>query len=233
MLPRSEYEALFTPGSLGTIPIDDEIWRMLPVMHDLLSRKPNSRLLDVGAGVGAFTLLAAVIPSLAVWAFEPNPEVLPYLRQNIAGNGLADRILISEKAVLDTPCETWLNLPEGKRQGLATVGVPAFRSDRRHKVLAVTLDAELLPSFTPDVIKIDVEGAELMALRGGEKLIARCAPAIVVEVQDKRTMQLGYKGHRIADLLTGWGYRWRGIGNYNLLFWKRPEHDPARPEGAC
>jgi len=235
MLPllQSEYELLFTHGSRRMIPIDDETWRVLTITHDLLVQRDAPRLLDVGAGIGTFTLLAAVIPSLGVWAFEPNPEILPLLRWNVTSEGLVDRVIISEKAALDIPCETWLNLPDHQGQiGLATIGTPNFKSSHRHKVQAVTLDAELLPTFALDVIKIDVEGAELPALVGASRLIECHSPALVIEVQDKRTMQFGYKSHRITDLLTGWGYQWRGIGKRDLLFWKRPEHDPAKLEKA-
>jgi len=229
---RNEYESLFTPESLKAIPLDDETWRVLEIVHGLLILEHSPMLLDVGAGIGAFTLLAAVVPGLAVWAFEPSPEALPLLRRNVSGNGLAVRVLISEKAALDVPCKTWLTLPANRQPGLATVGTPTFRPGNRYEVTGVTLDAELLPTFVPTVVKMDVEGAELLALQGGRGLFERFEPALVVEVQDKRTMQFGYKSHRIVDLLTDWGYQWRGIGKRDLLFWKRPEHDPARLEKA-
>ncbi len=66
----------------------------------------------------------------------------------------------------------------------------------------VTLDTVLPASFAPDVVKIDIEGAELLALRGARKLLAH-QPALLIEVSDKNrdevTALLRTHGYRLFD----------------------------------
>jgi Methyltransferase FkbM domain len=60
-----------------------------------------------------------------------------------------------------------------------------------------------------DFIKLDVEGAELSALKGTARLLRGVArPAILVEVQDIRTQPWGYPSRAIVEYLTRAGYRW-------------------------
>jgi hypothetical protein len=60
-----------------------------------------------------------------------------------------------------------------------------------------------------DFIKLDVEGAELSALKGTARLLRGVArPAILVEVQDIRTQPWGYPAKAIVEYLTRAGYRW-------------------------
>jgi hypothetical protein len=60
-----------------------------------------------------------------------------------------------------------------------------------------------------DFIKLDVEGAELSALKGTARLLRGVArPAILVEVQDVRTQPWGYPSRAIVEFLTRAGYRW-------------------------
>ncbi len=69
-----------------------------------------------------------------------------------------------------------------------------------------TLDAELA-GHTPDVLKIDVEGAELAVLEGGRELLARARPAVVFEHVPAASALYGYGSGELWDLLNVCGYR--------------------------
>lgn len=69
-----------------------------------------------------------------------------------------------------------------------------------------TLDAEL-SGRSPQVLKIDVEGAELGVLEGGRELLARARPVIVFEHVPEASAVYGYDSGQLWDLLSNCGYR--------------------------
>jgi len=72
-----------------------------------------------------------------------------------------------------------------------------------------------------DFIKIDVEGAELLVLRGAEKLIRRCMPGLLVEFTALNTRQFDYEPGEITALLKAWGYtQFKRVGLEDL--WAAP-----------
>lgn len=152
--------------------------------------------LDAGANWGYFALLAALRPGFhgQVVAIEPAPRpaddldalatalALPIQRHRLA-LGDADGM-----AVLSQPLMTG---------GASLVDAPAGTP-----VPVRRLDGLDLPA--PDVIKLDVEGAELAALRGGARLLERHRPAIIMEC---RTDTPGGDWASPLHLLAGHGYR--------------------------
>jgi FkbM family methyltransferase len=130
---------------------------------------------DVGAHTGVFSLIvAAVNPSARIRAFEPNPAVVPLLLGNLAANGLPSGILVPV-ALSDVTGVAHLEVPgDVTAAHVATEGVEirTMRGDDVDDGSAVGL------------VKIDVEGHELEVLRGMERVLRRCRPALVIEVGD-------------------------------------------------
>jgi FkbM family methyltransferase len=135
-------------------------------------------VLDVGAHLGYFSLLAAR-RGADVIAFEPNPHTLPYLHANLAGNGAETRVTVVAKALAGAP---------GRRVFYCSAGGDTSSLHRQDgtagelEVEVTTADAEIAGRAV-DVIKIDVEGAELEALAGMERVIAEAAPALRLFVE--------------------------------------------------
>ena len=136
--------------------------------------KPGAVVYDIGAHVGFYTLLAAtrVGPRGRVVAFEPLPRNLAFLRMHVSMNGMTN-VVIQAVAVADHHGIQRFDDSAGPSEGhLAAEGSLV--------VECVTLD-ELVASGEippPDLIKIDVEGAELMVLRAGEATIRTHKPII-------------------------------------------------------
>lgn len=187
-------------------------------VHDLAMEIENPVLVDVGAAVGIFTLLAATVPDMICHAFEPQPDMLNVLRRNILGNGLGDRVLVYPLALAETSGvrELWCPLRKAK-MGLSTLGSKAFKGGYPLQVPVITLDQALYGRV--DLLKIDVEGCELFVLQGGVQTIRTYKPYIMAEMQDKRTRQFGYQASEIANLLSGWGYQSRPLDKRNTFFW--------------
>jgi FkbM family methyltransferase len=124
---------------------------------------PGSVVLDVGANVGVYTLLAAKLGA-RVFAIEADPRNLKMLRHHVHLNGFDDRVTIFPIAVGDQEGTVTLFHSEGNCghsnlfEGTDPVQVPCQK-----------IDSLGLPAI--DVCKMDIEGSELRALRGMDETI--------------------------------------------------------------
>jgi FkbM family methyltransferase len=135
--------------------------------------RPGDVVFDVGANIGAYTVLFArwVGPNGHVYAFEPVGSIARNLRAQLALNEVEDRVTVVEAAVTDRVGEMALAVSAGA--GLNRRALPTDDRLRRLVVPTVSLDAFCAErSLAPSVIKIDVEGAELDVLRGAGGLFA-------------------------------------------------------------
>jgi FkbM family methyltransferase len=167
--------------------------------------RPGMRIADVGASTGSFSLLPLIVDCW-VDAFEPNPLAAAALRANLALNGIEDRVLIREVALTNHNGHARLMVPHNPgAAGIACLGQPHYQGLQWHptEVVASPLDTFGLDL---DLLKIDVEGAELWVLEGAAQTIDRCRPGILVEYNDHHTRQCGYRREAIVDWLKGHGY---------------------------
>ena len=142
----------------------------------------GATVLDVGANVGAYTVLFAqwVGSRGRVYAFEPASASRAGLVRHVAINGLADRVTVRPEAVAAaTGRQRFVDVATHGDNRLTTasdagaVDVPVISIDEFCRVANVRLD----------VIKIDVEGAELDVLRGARETIAQRGPALSLFVE--------------------------------------------------
>ena len=171
----------------------------------------NSVILDIGANCGWYALsLARHCPSAKIHAFEPMPHTHEILERNIRHNGLfnieAHRLAFSNKQAtlefLYTP-----HCSGATSQVLA--GQPGKRESlQKVSCLATTLDQFCLQhQLAPQIIKCDVEGAELMVIQGGETILAQHNPVILIELLRKWAKQFDYHPNEVVELLGRHGYQ--------------------------
>lgn len=158
-----------------------------PVVEDLLKNlDPNDVVFDLGANHGIYTCLAGLrLNSGQVVAFELNPETLAELRENVALNQLAERVTLFQVAVADEP-STADFLTDTASTGSSLAHSQGGSGTQAIQVDVVALDLlvneKSLPN--PDVVKIDVEGAELSALRGMQSLLEDGCRLLYCEVHE-------------------------------------------------
>lgn len=164
------------PGYLlGTTEPDEQAWLAARLC-------PGDVFYDVGANIGFHTVIAARLVGNAgtVVAFEPLPENAAQLRRNVELNSFAN-VEVVEAALSDgTGFANLSGSGHRTRRTLTKLGgveVRTFRLD----------DWEGPP---PDLLKIDVEGAELVVLEGALETIRRHRPDMLIEV------------HWLADAFT-------------------------------
>ena len=131
--------------------------------------KPGMVFWDVGAHLGEYSLLASrlVGPSGHVEAFEPQSDTFAWLTANISANHLAN-IAPHESAVADTTEPRRFTVVKEPSLSHLTVG-----ESKGTPVSTTTLDCLMRKSGrTPHMVKVDVEGAEMLVLRGAKDLLA-------------------------------------------------------------
>jgi FkbM family methyltransferase len=162
--------------------------------------RPGHVVLDVGAHVGYYTLLSAVLAGEggAVWSFEPNPRNARFLRRHAEINGLAS-VRVTEAAVAAADGTARFDFGSGSGTGhLATAGALEVRTVRLDRFCAEK-------GIAPDVVKIDVEGAEMEVLRGARATLARHRPTIFLSTH-------GAEVHRESlAFMAGAGYECRPV----------------------
>jgi FkbM family methyltransferase len=202
---------------------------------------PGEVFWDVGANVGYFSLVAAaaVGPAGEVLAFEPGAASLARLRENAALNP-EHPIRIYPWAVAEADGEAVLYRAAGIADSSASLFAAAAGAAGGETCVTVALDNLLKKEGPrpPDFLKLDVEGAELAALRGAAGLLADSRPLLLVEMEEKNLRAAGASKSAIQDFLKDYGYRaahlrkghWLPLDDVNStrgrnLFW----FDPALP----
>ncbi|MGB9184643.1 MAG: FkbM family methyltransferase [Solirubrobacteraceae bacterium] len=160
-------------------------------------------VIDIGANAGIYTYWFAANrpPGCRLVAVEPLPELASQLRKNLEANGVSGCDVI-EAVLTDSPGERVFHV--GTTDSVSSLHADHVGrhggSSRSIAVRGTTLD-EMVAStaIKPSLLKIDVEDHELAVLRGGQDVIRRFRPAILVEV----TPGTAFDVHR---LLSGYGY---------------------------
>jgi len=182
---------------------------------------PGAVCCDVGAAFGLYTLAFAdrVGPTGRVLAFEPLPGPNAVLRRAVRAAG-AHSVEVFRAALAEVPRRGTMSLPKRYRlpvHGRAFVADRAtglgsnaeFPDERRLDVAVTTLDRVVaaLELARLDLIKVDVEGAELAVLVGAERTLRRFRPSVMLEIEARHLGRYGTDPAAVVAHLTDRGYR--------------------------
>jgi FkbM family methyltransferase len=151
---------------------------------DLLSAlvRPDDVCLDVGANIGVLTIvLARLCRDGSVYAFEPGTSSYEYLARNVVAAG-ATNVTTEPLALSDVTGTLTLHM-NATHPGGAHLGVPDAHEKTHETVRVSRLDDWVKEQGLDriDVVKLDIEGAELLALDGATDVLERLRPTLVVE----------------------------------------------------
>jgi FkbM family methyltransferase len=151
--------------------------------------RPGQLVLDVGGHYGEYAvLLAALVGSKGrVISFEPDAAARPVLKANLTLNGFTDRVTVEDLAAFNTRESRQLFARHGNAQSsLARTGLggaPTEDDVERYSISTIPLDEYLQDRrlSAPSYVKLDIEGAEIHALRGARNIL-RSNTTIVCEL---------------------------------------------------
>lgn len=188
---------------------------------------PSDVVADIGSHQGGLAIFFAnlVGPHGHVHAFEPIPSTFETLSMNISAIHLNNRVTLNNVALSDERGRTVVNIPSSGTQGASLTlhnfgqfwsheGVTSLRCETE------TLDNYLRDNFirSIDFVKIDVEGAEMLVLRGmGETLSARIPPALMLEIFPPFLGDFGFNVEDLFLLLHSHRYVIYYIGKTSLV----------------
>ena len=222
-LAMREFETSVPGGGRVALRIDDVTGRMVlrdgsferaEILAMVNCLTGSGTAIDVGANIGLVTISLALAAAQVV-ALEPLPANVVRLRENVQRNALANVVIVEAAA--------------GASDGTAVMHAaadPAFgslrelvkyRASEEFEVRLRSLDSvwQELERPVVELVKIDVEGAELDVFEGGRELLATCRPVVLVEADH------GGAADAVHGLLSRLGYREAtppGFTNENHLF---------------
>jgi FkbM family methyltransferase len=180
---------------------EEEFTRLL-----LRELRSTDVLYDIGACVGLVTVLAAQT-GIHVVAFEPDPGFRSRLETNLRVNGLSS-VQIVPWAVSDAAGEATLFTDgvAGRSPSLCQEGERGTVTVQTDSIDNALQRSEIPP---PDVLKIDIEGAEILALRGMRGLLASStAPrTIFIEIHPRFLSGFDSTTHEVVRSLKSFSYR--------------------------
>ena len=151
--------------------------------HNIIDKylKDNATILDIGANIGSHTLYwANERNAKMVHAFEPLPYSFEILKKHIELNNLEKKVKIYPYGLSDEVVRTKI-----AQFHEINIGGTSFKKQEDGDYEFKPLDSLELKEKI-DLIKIDVEGAEMEVLRGGIETIKKNKPIIVIESFDKK-----------------------------------------------
>lgn len=168
---------------------------------------PGVNFLDVGANFGRYSLYAAsrMDGQATVVAIEADPLQYRILNRNMRLNAFREIVTTVQCAAWDRPTVLEFFVNRGGRSSAASGW---GSEDKRIVVEARTLDdlCEEL-GFIPDVVKMDIEGAECRALEGMRKILATARPKLLLELHPQAIESIGGHLAQIQTLLIDHSYQ--------------------------
>ena len=173
---------------LGTYELDKQV---------LFSKyvKPGMIVYDVGANVGFYTLLSSLLVNEMgkVYSFEPLPLNISTLKKHIELNKLRN-VIVTEKAVSNKVSTVKFNFGDNRSAGFIS-------KDGQIEVDTISIDEFIRQDNPqPDLMKIDIEGAEYEALIGAKELLRRKKPVIFLATHSDKLRE------KCLKLLAEFGY---------------------------
>ncbi len=204
-------------------------WLRPPLVHEGFMLGSLQRLLregdvvyDIGANIGLYSrFMVQVFKASRVYAFEPMPNNCAMIAENLKLGGCAEKVTIVPSAIGDQDGTTDFQVDSLTSNSGALNAVTQGKASASHSqyglpatvatVRAARLDTllETQDFRQPDVIKLDVEGAEAMALEGARHLLSQHRPRLAIELHGAAV------GRRVLEILWSLNYHCFGYLEVN------------------
>jgi FkbM family methyltransferase len=223
MIPLQGHQFRVPAAELSLVPhlLNARIWEPHLTRYLRLNLNPTDIFMDVGANLGYFTIICAPLVRRLV-AFEPVSTTYNYCKANIALNGL-ENVELYQYGLWNEDATTYIGVDSSN---LMAASMSLEKSPPYvEAICCVSLDSMIrrgkldIPRL--DVIKMDIEGAEVLALKGMEQTIMQFRPKILMELNRPALWRFG----KTVDDVWDW---FRSI-SYKIAAFKHWEEIDPKP----
>lgn len=165
--------------------------------------RPDDLFVDVGANVGAYTILASATASARSICFEPVPATFERLQDNINLNRINDRVRAFNVGVSDSAGE--LSFTTDRLSTVNHVLATHEQAGNTIRIQTMPLDTALRDE-SPAIIKIDVEGFESMVLAGAARTLATESLHTVIMELNGSGLRYGFDEECIKRTMAAAGF---------------------------
>lgn len=214
VLRHAGFDLLYNPGNALALRFclngryEQEVERYLDS-----SLRPGSVVVDAGANIGFFTLaVLGKSEGATVHGFEPSPGSYELYKACISRNNLGGRVVANQVALYSEPGEMEFKVHAtnyGAYDSFRDTGYPGVGQPKTIKVPVTTVDLYVKQAGLKglDLLKLDVEGAELFVLRGSREVLSNLRPTVLFEVGYQNLRPFGILPSDIHRFFDDVGYR--------------------------
>lgn len=153
--------------------------------------------IDVGANFGWYATMMAQLcgPDGKVHAFEPVPKTFNELEVNVSLSNFKSNITVNQKVLGDRQQNVSIRVPKGEPSGHASIALKRNGNDESFDCEMLTLDHYLKDKLIENVdfVKVDIEGSEMMFLKGASRLFSQAVPPVILmEMALEQSKHFGY-----------------------------------------
>ncbi|PIQ48594.1 MAG: hypothetical protein COW03_09430 [Cytophagales bacterium CG12_big_fil_rev_8_21_14_0_65_40_12] len=194
-----------------------KIWEKNITKHFTQTVKPNDVVIDIGANIGYFTLLSAMLTGNqgSVHAFEPQKEIYSALTENISLNNLSNVITNNLGLGSKSGTLTLTQMPGNRGGGRILENQVQQGISEKVKVISLDQYVENHQIGEINFIKIDVEGFEYEVLQGANRVFSKLKPSCLFEfspdIWKKNEMDWISKSNELLTFFLEKGYNLQDI----------------------
>lgn len=177
----------------------------------LINQKTEINFIDVGANIGFYSLTLGSIfdkENFAIHAFEPNPYTFKLLEENVNQNNIKN-ITLNQFGLSSEESNFDLTYNEGN---LGTANIYSKESNKNTKsanIKCVKFDDYCKENniSSVDIIKVDIEGAELDFLKGAVNIISKSKKCVLIaEIVEENCQRAGYSAKDLYEFIIQLGF---------------------------
>ena len=178
--------------------------------HLMKNLKNKNTFFDIGAHIGLVSIPAAQNMNLdsKIIAFEPSYKNYKHLKNHIKANNYNKKIKLYKNLVGEKNCKKNFYYSKYESPLNSIIKVKQIERYNKKSINQISIDYFCKKSgIFPDIIKIDVEGAELNVLKGAKETILQYKPIIYLSVHPSHLIELGFNVNHLEDLIKSLDYK--------------------------
>tara|TARA_A100001388_G_C28751868_1_gene492640 strand:+ start:507 stop:1346 length:840 start_codon:yes stop_codon:yes gene_type:complete len=195
--------------------------------HLIKNLKYADTFFDVGAHIGLVSIPAAINMKIGskIVAFEPFGKNFLHLKNHINNNKLHDKVFLNDNLVGERTCKRSFFISKNESPINSISKVHQIENYKEVKLNQITLDDYCNETgIIPQIIKIDVEGAEINVLKGSRKIIEKYKPLIYLSIHPIHIKALGQDLNDLKNIIKKFNYRIEDFEGEKITDYKMSEY---------